>query len=382
MPKFGFESNMIDQIQIYLANFVIHKKCPLLIEKAEIYGEIINNTILWADNHGTQYFGKKATYQTKDKKVFVKLNKSYGMRYLFINFSLAKLFHSNNLFPVDQNQCIQIFHKVQEQLRDECKIEIDIYRAKISKIEIFRNIILNELYDHYTSIFQSLKFKGMEFDKFRSTYYWRKSQEELTAYNKSTEMKDKLNLIIPNVMRFEWKLTRNCKIKKELNITTVQDLVDKFASIPNIYRTTLQKHFFNKDIIFNDENKNSELNLNEVLHKYHEEHGRNYASNFFMDIGKGCLSINGFKKNLLEVIENISGKSKRSKLEKNIDRKDYLFNQLFNNDELYRYHIALYLELKTKVLTGDFTTFDPFQNERNIKSKLTQTTPKTLLKAP
>lgn len=107
---------------------------------------------------------------------------------LFVNFSVSKRCFGNNLPPTTTQQLRSVVVDVAEFL-SEVGIETDLTCAKVSRIDLFRNVTLDTPVSHYLPLLCSLNPSRFKTVRSYSTGVWMKNSQRLVRiYDKVAEM--------------------------------------------------------------------------------------------------------------------------------------------------------------------------------------------------
>lgn len=239
----------------------------------------------------------------------------------------------NNLIGVTYQELIECLNKLDSVIEEientlHFTVETNILDANLARIDLTRNIIIDESFHTYIPGFEEIKAKqNLEFKKTMgimettySTLYFQSKQRtrgnrciDIKIYDKKMEL-NKKNIIVPelkdkNIMRFEVSLNGSKTIQNKLKIKTVKDLLDKGFDYLDEKRASILKEYLFYEHLDTDTPCLNSLEDIELARNIRAKEGRNGLINYMLV--KNLISPNykyeletltkaGFKKDHIE----------------------------------------------------------------------------------
>ncbi len=245
-------------MRLYLSNYTVPHNCDLQVVSAARL-RLSGHATSWRDQPlwgaaGREVHGALAFHIEEGLHVQIRPLRPglYGPRYIacYITISVPKRCFGCNLHPVNLNQMRGVIDGIIETLR-EIGIEGDVLSAKICGIDLFRNIVLNEPFENYMPLLRCLHPSRINNVRhFKSGALMMNTQRIVRFYDKGAEMRrrgvrrreaeERLN-----ILRSEFGWRKGKVVKKELDIETVEDLLNSYDRLPTFHRDAMQKtwHF-------------------------------------------------------------------------------------------------------------------------------------------
>jgi len=243
---------MIDTLQINCLDWEVNSENKLILQPAKIEVssmQSIDECLLFKASNRELIFGEKAFYNSNIINLTIKPMKQIREVMLFVNVSLPKVYYKgNNYHPVDKEQMQETLDIVQKEL-ENAGIKTNIYNAKVSRMDLFKNVYPEHHFLDYRPVFRILKMK-YEKEKYRKEYgttftYGNKSNM-MCVYDKIWEMKlkgmDTTNY--PKTIRFELRMHKSKNIREKLKIKNLDDLIRVYPELNNYYKEVMIKNLF------------------------------------------------------------------------------------------------------------------------------------------
>lgn len=199
------------------------------------------NQVLFRDFNYEPVEGIKAVYREEGICVSIgPINKSYprlGIGFL-VTFSVAGL-HGNgdNTWPADQQGMEAVFDRVQRVLKSICA-GADLDTAKICRIDLFKNLILDEPCSAYQPIIDRLYLPYKKQQRFPTGGVHTTKRHAVVLYDKKAERKSRGALtadLPPTLYRSEFQLRSCKKVRAKLHVETISDVVKMFDRLPGLF---------------------------------------------------------------------------------------------------------------------------------------------------
>jgi len=219
---------MLDTLKLTLQDWKVSTGATLKVNTGNMdfqTGEV-KQTLLFSDSSGHEINGSYAHYI--GDKLNLSIKPIAGQVYAFATFSAPKRISEDNYSPIKESQLSEVFESVEEELHEN-GIDTHIEKARLSRVDTFKNILTDEETLTYSRLFGLLEASRA---KDRSTYgatTWlmRNGSTEYCIYDKLEEMQNSGHSTegLEKTLRFEHRCKTASKVKgffKEM--TTVKDL--------------------------------------------------------------------------------------------------------------------------------------------------------------
>lgn len=204
--KFSTDHLNLNNIDTYTGIDTIQ----LLIPESEFI--ILDSNRFFLNNFKDKYGNWREQFKAEGF-IINKRKFSSSRSFYSILFSVSTLLNGVNLSsdtPINVHDLIELISNKFERFR--VKIN-DWSRVNISRIDIFRNVILNINYKEYSEFFNAFKFLKTKRNYENTTYYSNK-QACLCIYDKSEQIELKLQLVpSKQIIRFEIRLKNSKKVR-------------------------------------------------------------------------------------------------------------------------------------------------------------------------
>lgn len=181
-----------------------------------------------------------------------KINNDYWM---FLSFEPAMLFRKSNLNAVSEDEFKHSIHMIEDDLKNKGFKNISLREWKVSRIDIFRDILVNEDIPKYIRAFHQefphlYKYFFVQdvYDNDNSIYYknGRYGTRILKFYNKIRQLKEKYNSyddMKENIIRVEYSLRKQDTIKLHIEVETLGNLLEKgFPHLKNVFNCYVDEY--------------------------------------------------------------------------------------------------------------------------------------------
>lgn len=219
-----------------------------------IYSDLTGNKI---EANGYYHNGKIASYN---------VNK-HG---LMISFNPSNKYHPFNLISTG-TQLNDVIESVKSEM-SEIGILANIETAKLTRVDVTRNAILNNPFQTYMPSLRLLKGKRQSNTEYPDGYLIKNKQHQTIFYDKSLKLQiDKAPVIIPtNMARGEVRATKNKSVNRHFEINNLSDLLETAPDqINSFYKDYLNSIIF-KRVDFGEQSVidfESEIKLYHTLKK-------------------------------------------------------------------------------------------------------------------
>lgn len=275
---------MLDTLGLRLEQerFLVRNNANLTVYPAQYQlnnGEIKNDFYLFSVGN-QEVTGNKAILNREKYQVTI------DSRGLFTQVSVPKYAHKNNFFLSGKDETFEVLNDLESSLKSE-GISVDINEAKIVRLDSCKNTFLSKPAWQYFSFFNSLNAKRLK-DKvmYATGYRWQNSKQQIVAYNKIEEMKNRdenIEGLPKNVIRFEHRLMNGRKVHEALGIENVRQLKNNFGAIEENYEKSLRQS------IFSLEPDDKRLFQTRTIENYLEYSLKSYYRNWYLHFATSLL---------------------------------------------------------------------------------------------
>lgn len=281
---------MIDTLQLELQNWEVRDRSKLQLQPAAVSlesGEAIGEFPLWVDGGGELVEGAKAYFN--DDVMNVSIQSKHRISRCFVKFSLPKVLRGDNFSGLNRAEAGSALDSVASRL-EEVGVLSDMDGARLSRVDLFRNIESDEGYSSYYPLFSLLEGSRLNKRDYGTTYLWRNGVRELTVYDKIAEraIRGKGSTGLPeNVLRFEARFFKHRKVLSSVGMDTVRDLRQGFDALPEVYNREWKASLFSFDVP--DIERMSRDRLFAELSYYRRWCGRYWMRAYLEDVGTVAL---------------------------------------------------------------------------------------------
>jgi hypothetical protein len=340
---------MLDTLKIALADYGVTSQTKLIVQSLTEAGtgDKLHNYPLWyLPASGQVIEGSKAFYN--DNRFNLTVTPTRGC---FVHFSVPRLFTGSNYRPVGQEGCRAVLGAMEGFLRD-VGVHCDIWKAKLSRVDSFRNVITSEPYPVYHQLFNLLQARRTQKRDYGTTFLWHNTQQQFTVYDKIQEMRFKhvnVSDYPANTLRFEHRLLNSRKVHDSLGFDTVLDLQNNYGDIEKNFVSSFGENLFKYEV--KDVQILCQSELEAELITFKNLYGRYWFSSYLEAVGLQSLLKRGNMDVLKKAVESVSGNRMLGyRLSKKMERAQ-LNMELLQKDRVSGKTLSsLYTELKEKVL--------------------------------
>ena len=234
---------------------------------------------LYIDTSGKEVKGLKATIYDKKYSLFI------TSRYKELTFSLPKVNQFDiNLRYEDRKGAQNAIELIQDSL-EEKGISVNLMDGIIKRADIYKNINLDHPFYEYENILKWIRCRRSTTSRHESTFYYKNGRRELIIYDKTKELIDKekikpeTEMIIGSQMRVEYKCKNKEAVSSFLMFNTVQDLIDNWESLNDIYNNNLRNFIFCLDELDKLEDTSYESEA-ERLKVFYKDNRKSFWNNY------------------------------------------------------------------------------------------------------
>jgi len=286
---------MLDTLHLTLQNWRVRSGAKLTISQGNMdfqTGEM-SQRLLFVDESGKEILGARAHNNTEKLQFSII---PYGKAVqAFVNFSAPKRLNNDNYSPIRESQLPEVFESVENELLEN-GIETRIDRAKLSRVDTFKNILTDEETECYSRLFGLLNANRA---KNRQTYgvsgwLMRNASTEYCIYDKLEEMKHSglSTSGLQKTLRFEHRCLNSGTVKsffKFANETTVEELKKYgWSALQDRTVKAWTDNFFKYGI--DDFEVIVESALRNEMQYFQAKYGRNFFSKYLKAYGAFYLA--------------------------------------------------------------------------------------------
>ena len=288
-------NSSIDTLWGMFENFDISDPSQFSVQKGKLHvgtGIVRNERVLLKDPNSQWVSGEKAELDTPDLHLVLK-RLNFSDRRLFLRASLPKIVYGDNYHPLDKRALTQGLQQIQQEMLTH-GVKANILEAKLTRIDIFVNLILHHPFEKYLPILAILHFPGTVPRVYNPTgYLFANTQQAIAIYDKPAEMESRGRDISDqpeHVMRIEYRLFTHRNIKKVTDIESVEKLLKNYTRVEDIFKNAMSTLFKHNP---NIENVSKLTELTGQLQYFKNNYGKNYWPRFLKCMGYRCLDKQG-----------------------------------------------------------------------------------------
>ena len=267
---------MVDTISVMVSEVKLNKKIHHQI-KYETYGGSKNKCYnkehcicQHINNNNQNIHGHKLSIYTYKYHLLIEIKKNMDnyKSLIFISprtYELLGVY--NNLHPITQSQARMAFDHLAAILKQD-GIEVDLFNAYLSRVDLFKNINLDKPYECYNGLMKALRANKLKKYNHENSWYFTNTLRQVIIYDKTRELKEKRKYETehPNIMRVEYRMKKKQKCASDLHYSTLGELIDNWNDLDRIFTEIIDKLFF-KDAKYAKNNKKRN-ELDELLYFY------------------------------------------------------------------------------------------------------------------
>jgi len=310
---------MIDTLKLTLQNWRVRSGASLQVNTGNMdfqTGEM-KQTLLFQDTSGRETLGSYAHYIGDRLNLTIK--PIAGQVHAFASFSAPKRLSDDNYSPIKESQFSEVFESVESELAEN-GIETDIKKAKLSRVDTFKNILTDEETLSYSRLFGLLEANRAKDRSTHGATTWlmRNDSTEYCIYDKIEEMRNAglSTSGLEKTLRFEHRCKDTSKVKRFFNMekTTVEELKRygwNALQERNIKAWT--DNFFKYEI--DDIELLAESQIRSELEFFQAKYGKFFFSKYLKAYGAFFLaSSSGGVEVIKRALENMDIEDKRKKI--------------------------------------------------------------------
>lgn len=350
------EKAMLDTLKLTLQDWRVSPGATLQVNTGNMdfkTGEV-KQTLLFTDSSGHEVNGSYAHYI--GEKLNLSIKPIAGQAYAFVTFSAPKRISEDNYSPIKESQLSEVFESVEQELHEN-GINTHIEKAKLSRVDTFKNILTDEETLSYSRLFGLLQANRAKDKRTYGATGWlmKNGSSQYCIYDKLEEMRNKGQLTegLEKTLRFEHRCLTASKVKGFFkNTTTVKDL--KAYGWRALHERTIKAwtdNFFKYEI--EEFEVLVESQIRSELQYFQAKYGRNFFSKYMKACGAYFLaSSSGGIKVVKRALENMDIEDKRKRIyrvERELTKALVEIQSLRNDSKSPQTLGELYSELKYKM---------------------------------
>jgi len=180
------------------------------------------------------------------------LNINIDGKGLSIKTNLSKLYGlgDNNFYPLGVGAMSIAINETLPRLLDNIGIICDLDKAKVWRLDLFKNVSLSKPYGVYKDILQTLNLKRTNTRQYPEGYLIGNTLREVMFYNKIRELKEKMGFSYvrqlgfndERIMRGEIRFLKHRENKRN-GIEYLKEIPDKWNSLKEVYSNYMREIF-------------------------------------------------------------------------------------------------------------------------------------------
>jgi len=179
--------------------------------------------------------------------------KNFPRVFAVLTFSVPRVIRGSNVYPASCLETKEAVHAAQDFL-EETGFHVDIWRGKISRLDLFKDIQIVEPFTSYCPLFARNDLRNGETKSYKDTGFLHKNKRvQMSIYDKSRECHLReipVDYIPTDLMRFEYRMMRAVKVANELGLKScsVRQLIDRYDELDTILKRFWHKHQFQLEL--------------------------------------------------------------------------------------------------------------------------------------
>jgi len=309
---------MVDALKLTLQEWQVSPGASLKVNVGNMdfqTGEM-KQTLLFSDTSGHDTLGAYAHYNSE--KLNLTIKPIAGQVQAFATFSAPKRIKEDNYSPVSEAQFSEALESVEEELSLN-GIKADIRKARLSRVDTFKNILTDEETASYARLFGLLEANRAK-DKSThgaTTWLMKNNSTEYCIYDKLEEMRNTGHLTsgLPKTLRFELRCLDAHKVKSFYkSVVTVADLkAYGWSALQERSVKAWTDNFFKYDI--EEVEILAESQIRSELQFFQAKYGRLFFSKYLKAYGAYFLASSlGGVEVIKKALENMDLEDKRKKI--------------------------------------------------------------------
>ncbi len=215
-------------------------------QTAAATGEVLGERVLYVAD-GQEFRGRKASLNTDNLNLTISPHREGGDSVFIVHCS-AGAYSENNLQPLDLEGCFRVARNAREELR-ALGADVDLERAKITRLDIARNAQLNHPVACYAPVFAALNCrKRVDKKDFGGTGFLVGNKSwEIGFYDKGAEMLEKGHPpddCPDNTLRPELRFKTSALVRDAIGVDTLEQLPEAWSLLRTAYTRHLMRDVF------------------------------------------------------------------------------------------------------------------------------------------
>jgi len=346
---------MLDTMKLTLQDWQVSPGATLKVNTGNMdfqTGEI-KQTLLFTDSTGYPVNGSYAHYI--GERLNLSIKPIAGQVYAFVTFSAPKRISEDNYYPIKESQFSEVFESVENELHEN-GINTHIEKARLSRVDTFKNILTDEETLSYSRLFGLLEANRAKDKSTHGATTWRMQNKstQYCIYDKLEEMKNSGHSTegLENTLRFEHRCMTASKVNGFFkNITTVENLkAYGWSAIQDRTIKAWTDNFFKYDL--EDIDVLVESQIRSELEYFQAKYGKRFFSMYLKAVGAYSLTSSGSIEAVKRALENMDIEDKRKKIyriEKELKDSLTIIESLRKDSTSPKTLGELYSELKYKM---------------------------------
>jgi hypothetical protein len=235
---------MIDTVKIDLEGFEVRADSALTVNPAPwraSTGESQGDCELWQGVRGRSAYLNAPLWNLDVKPLGGKVR-------AMVHFSIPRIVNGeSNVEPATATQAHEAFQRVESEL-DSAGISARVSDANLSRVDLFRNVRTDYPFREYRPLFRILEAQRMKDNRAYSDtgVSWGNTQQQITAYDKVQEVREKLGVRLAevNLARFELRMMNKRKIWTTAGLLNVGDVEKEWDRQSELYNGYMGQTLF------------------------------------------------------------------------------------------------------------------------------------------
>jgi hypothetical protein len=349
---------MIDTMQLLLTDYEVSgaklNLQPSTIDTAT--GEMKANYPLYKDGEewitGARAYHRDEHFNVSMQPQFKNDGAGVGTA-CYVRFEVPKFAGESNYHPVDFKGTREALRTAETLLKD-VGIKTNIETAKISRLDVFKNVVADEPFSCYQPVLALLSGTRMKQRGYENGFLWENTRQEVCVYDKLQKMHhDRLPVVgLPgNSIRFEHRMKQAQKVRDTLSFSNVRELFEDYSRIDAVYRETMKKQLFKYSVPEVEVMFASELKTR--LRFYQEHYGARWFQKFLMEFGLQSLLQKMSMETVIDAVDEVGeNKMKKSRIKRDLQQMRFASATLSLVPSSSRTNGELYDELEAKLLAA------------------------------
>jgi len=346
--------NMLDTMKLSLQDWTVDPGATLKVNTGNMdfqTGEI-KQTLLFTDSSGHEINGSYAHYI--GEKLNLSIKPIAGQVYAFVSFSAPKRISEENYSPIKECQLSEVFESVENELFEN-GISTHVEKARLSRVDTFKNILTDEETLSYSRLFGLLEASRAKDKRTYGATGWlmKNGSAQYCIYDKLEEMKNSGHSTegLEKTLRFEHRCLTSSKVKNffKMEKTTVEEL--KLYGWHALVERNIKAW---TDNFFKYELKDFEVIVESALRNemqfFQAKYGKRFFSMYLKAVGSYFLASSGSIEAVKRALENLDfDRMKIYRAEKELKDSLTLIESLRSDSTSPQTLGQLYSELKYKM---------------------------------